>query len=71
MRNEELLRETLKETPLPDWVITGIRQTAYEEFHSYGQHEVDGYVLDWISTFESLQKDAEKREAKTRTDAQT
>lgn len=50
------LKETLDKTTLPDWVVTGIRQWAWDIGHSCGQAEVDGYMQEWLYRFEELQK---------------
>lgn len=56
----EKLRAKFVSTSLPDWIITGIRQIAWTEFHSNGQDEVDMYVLDWIEQFEGLKQNHDK-----------
>ncbi len=53
------LKESLEKTTLPDWVVTGIRQWAWDVGHSYGQAEVDGHVQEWLYRFEQLQKGAD------------
>lgn len=62
LTKEEVLKDSLENTTLPDWVVAGIRQIAYEEFYSYGQNEVDGYIIEWICRLEELQKGATKDE---------
>jgi len=54
------LKESLEKTKLPAWVVTGIRQWAWDIGHSYGQAEVDGYVQEWLHRFEELQTGASK-----------
>jgi len=46
------LTKVMKETPLPDWVIVGIKQIAWDCGHSCGQEEVDNYIMSWIDQFE-------------------
>jgi len=54
------LKESLEKTTLPAWVVTGIRQWAWDIGHSCGQTEVDGYVQEWLYEFEELQRNASK-----------
>lgn len=54
------LKEALENTMLPNWVVTGIRQWAWDAGHSYGQSEVDGLVQEWLDRFEELQRNASK-----------
>ena len=54
------LEKTLKETTLPDWVVDTIKSIAYEEFHSYGQREVDQYISEWLYIFEEAKANQAK-----------
>lgn len=47
------LESALEQTTLPSWVVAGIQEIAYDQGHAYGQREVDGYVLGWLSVFET------------------
>jgi len=49
------LKDALEQTTLPSWVVAGIQQIAWDQGHACGQQEVDGYVLEWLTVFESLQ----------------
>lgn len=50
------VKKAIEETTLPEWMIVGIRQIAYDIGHSNGQEEVDGWILEYIYIFEQLQK---------------
>lgn len=50
------LKDALEQTTLPLWVVSGILEIAYDQGPSYGQREIDGYVLKWLGIFEGLQK---------------
>ena len=49
------LKDALEKTTLPSWVVAGIQEIAYDHGHAYGQQEVDGYVLGWLTVFENHQ----------------
>lgn len=55
------LKESLEKTTLPAWVVTGIRQWAWDTKHSRGQPVVDRHVQEWLHRFEELQKNAGAR----------
>lgn len=50
------LKDALEQTTLPPWVVAGIQEIAWDQGHACGQQEVDGYVLGWLTVFETLQK---------------
>lgn len=58
------LKEALEKTDLPDWVVDGIRQWAWDIGHSCGQAEVDGYMQEWLYGFEELRRNAAVAAAK-------
>jgi len=57
--NQELKEEVsykIEHSPLPRWIIPVITQIAYTNGHAYGEDEVNGYIIDWLDTFEEAYK---------------
>lgn len=61
MSQADQVKKAVEETTLPEWMIVGIRQIAYDLAHHSGQDDVDEYVLEYIWIFEQLQRQGDNR----------